>query len=128
MPQFLLDDPDIGPTCRMVITQPRRISAISVAERIAKERQERIGGTIGYNIRLESEKSPTTQCLFATPGVVLRKIQSDPLLEEYSHVVIDEAHERDRFTEFLLIVLRDICSRRANLKLILMSATLQVLH
>lgn len=66
VPQFLLDDPEIGPACRIVVTQPRRLSAISVSERIAAERGEHIGGTIGYNIRLESEKSRTTQVISNT--------------------------------------------------------------
>lgn len=96
-----------------------------MSERIAAERGEKIGGTIGYNIRLESEKSRSTQVMFVTPGVLLRKLQSDPLLEEFSHVIIDEAHERDRFTEFLLIVLRTVCAKRNSLKLLLMSATMQ---
>ena len=124
VPQFLLDDLEIGPNSRIVVTQPRRLSAISVAERIAAERCEKIGETVGYNIRLESEKSKSTQVLFVTPGVLLRKLQADPTLEEFSHVIIDEAHERDRFTEFLMIVLRDVVSRRASLKLVLMSATM----
>lgn len=124
VPQFIFDDESIGPSCRMAVTQPRRLSAISVAERIAFERGEKIGGTVGYNIRLESEKSANTQILFVTPGLLIRKLQTDPLLEEFSHIIIDEAHERDRFTEFLMIILRDVCSRRPELKLILMSATL----
>jgi HrpA-like RNA helicase len=106
------------------VTQPRRISAMTVSERIAKERGEQIGGTIGYNIRMESEMSRATQILFVTPGVLLRKLQSDPLLDEYSHIIIDEAHERDRHTEFLIIILRDVCAKRKSLKLILMSATM----
>lgn len=106
------------------MTQPRRISAITVAERIAYERNETIGATIGYNIRLESEYSNSTQILFVTPGLLLRKLQNDPLLEEFTHIIVDEAHERDRFTEFLFIILKDICERRPSLKLILMSATL----
>ena len=120
-----MDDSEIGPQCRIVVTQPRRLSAVSVSERIAAERGEKIGGVIGYNIRLESEKSKCTQVMFVTPGVLLRKLQSDPLLEEFSHVIIDEAHERDRFTEFLLIVLRTVCAKRNSLKLLLMSATMQ---
>lgn len=113
----------------MVITQPRRISAISLAERIAYERSENVGSMIGYNIRLESQYNlqpqTQTQVLFVTPGVLLRKLLDDPDLDEYSLVIVDEAHERDRFTEFLLIVLRDICMRRnSTLKLILMSATM----
>ena len=120
-----MDDSEIGPQCRIVVTQPRRLSAVSVSERIAAERGEKIGGVIGYNIRLESEKSKCTQVMFVTPGVLLRKLQSDPLLEEFSHVIIDEAHERDRFTEFLIIVLRTVCAKRNSLKLLLMSATMQ---
>lgn len=124
VPQFLFDDETIGSTCRMAITQPRRLSAMSVSERIASERSEKIGQTVGYNIRLETEKSENTQMLFVTPGLLIRKLQNDPLLEEFTHIIIDEAHERDRFTEFLMIVLRDVCSKRPDLKLILMSATL----
>jgi HrpA-like RNA helicase len=124
VPQFLLDDPTIGPCCKIMVTQPRRISAISVAERIAAERGEKIGSTIGYNVKLQSESSRETQVLFVTPGVLLRKLFGDPTLEEYSHIIIDEAHERDKFTEFTLMIIRDILSRRASLKLVLMSATL----
>lgn len=61
VPQFILDDPDMGPTCRMAVTQPRRISAIAVAERIASERMEEVGKVVGYNIRLETEVSDATQ-------------------------------------------------------------------
>lgn len=124
MPQFLLDHPSIGPTCRIAISQPRRLSAISIAERIAAERCEVTGTTVGYHIRLDTVKSAHTKVLLMTPGVLLRQLTYDPLLREYTHVVIDEAHERDRFTEFLLILLRDICVQRADLKLILMSATM----
>jgi HrpA-like RNA helicase len=124
VPQFILDDPVSGPTARIVVTQPRRISAITVAERIAAERGEALGQSVGYNIRLEAEKSKDTQVLFVTPGVLLRKLQNDPTLEEFTHIIIDEAHERDRFTEFLIIMLRDICLKRASLKLVLMSATM----
>jgi ATP-dependent RNA helicase DHX57 len=69
---------------------------VSVAERIAAERSESVGTTIGYNIRLDSAKSSSTQVLFLTPGVLLRKLMTDPLLMEYTHIVVDEAHERDR--------------------------------
>lgn len=124
VPQFLYDDPEIGPRAKIVICQPRRLSAIAVATRIAYERDETLGATVGYSIHLDSEKSRKTQILFVTPGVLLRKLLSDPLLEEFNHIIIDEAHERDRFSELLMIVLRDICTKRASLKLILMSATL----
>ena len=96
MPQFLFDNELIGPHCKIAITQPRRISAVSVAERVAYERGEQLGESVGFSIRLESVVTDTTQIIFMTPGVLLRKLMTDPLLEEYTHIVVDEAHERDR--------------------------------
>jgi ATP-dependent RNA helicase DHX36 len=117
----------IGPHCKIVITQPRRISAVSLAERIAYERSETVGDTVGYNIRLESVQSSTTQMLFVTPGVLLRKLIDDPFLLEFTHIIIDEAHERDRFTEFLLILLRDLSVKRPSIRIVLMSATMHIM-
>src|SRR5690606_28381915 len=77
---------------------------------------------IGYNIRLDRSESESTQVLFVTPGILLRKLESDPLLDAHTHIIIDEAHERDRFTEFIMIVMKDILPQRPDLKLILMSA------
>ena len=123
VPQFILD---ANPTSNIVVTQPRRIAAISIAERVAYEQmQDATGGQIGYKVRLESSQSDNTQLLFMTPGVLLRQLQSDPFLQEYSHIIMDEIHERDRFQEFLLVVLRDLLPKRPDLRLILMSATLQ---
>ena len=87
-PQFILD---ANPTCSIVVTQPRRISAISIAERVAQEQCLPIGGTIGYQVRLESARSTETQLLFLTPGVLLRNLQSSPMLTEFTHIVIDES-------------------------------------
>jgi ATP-dependent RNA helicase DHX36 len=125
----------------LLVTQPRRISATSVAERIAWERSETIGDVVGYNIRLENEVSANSKVIFMTPGVLLRMAQEDPELCDFTHIIIDEAHERDRYTDFLFIILRDLLvlnkteknatttststSTRAHPKLILMSATLQ---
>ena len=121
-PQFLLDAVQ---TCNIVVTQPRRISAISIAERVAQEQCTEVGGWIGYQVRLESCSSANTQLLFLTPGVLLRKLQSSPTLAEYTHIVLDEVHERDKYTEFLLMTLRDLLPQRPDLRLVLMSATLQ---
>ncbi|VEU33652.1 unnamed protein product [Pseudo-nitzschia multistriata] len=129
-PQFILD---ANPTASIAVTQPRRISAISIAERVAQEQclvsssdaTRGIGSQIGYQVRLESACSKDTQLLFLTPGVLLRKLQSSPMLSEYTHIIIDEVHERDKYTEFLLIRLRDLLPLRPDLRLILMSATLQ---
>jgi HrpA-like RNA helicase len=126
VPQFILDDPEMGPTCNIIITQPRRISAMSVAERVASERCENLGQCIGYTVRLDSCCSTRTQCLFVTPGVLLRKLQSNPTLDGFTHIILDEVHERDRYSEFLMICLKDILSnKQTSLKVVLMSATLQ---
>jgi hypothetical protein len=74
---------------------------------------------------VQSEVSDLTQVTFMTPGVLLRKLASDTSLSSYTHIVIDEVHERDRNTDFLLIVLRDLLPSRPELRVILMSATLQ---
>lgn len=66
---------EIGPTCKIAITQPRRLSAISVSERIATERGEQLGDVVGYNIRFESEYNENTRIHFMTPGVLLRIMQ-----------------------------------------------------
>lgn len=113
----------------------RRISAISIAERVAHEQcllvapqgqtAPGVGSLIGYQVRLETAITQDTQLLFLTPGVLLRKLQSSPMLMEYTHIIIDEVHERDKYTEFLLIRLRDLLPQRPDLRLILMSATIQ---
>jgi len=123
-PQFLLD---ANPACNIVVTQPRRISAISIAERVAEEQVQEggAGGLIGYQVRLDSAVTADTQLVFVTPGILLRKMQSSPQLNEYTHVLIDEIHERDKYQEFLLIVLRDLLPLRPDLRVVLMSATLQ---
>ncbi|CAB9508133.1 DExH-box ATP-dependent RNA helicase DExH1 [Seminavis robusta] len=123
VPQFVLD---ANPTSNIVVTQPRRIAAISIAERVAYEQlQTTTGGQVGFKVRLESSQSDKTQLMFMTPGVLLRHLQRDPYLQEYTHIIMDEVHERDQYQEFLLIVLRDLLPQRPDLRLILMSATLQ---
>ena len=113
-----------GASTNMIVTQPRRISAIGVAERVAEERGERVGGTVGYSIKLEKRISRQTRLLLCTTGVLLRRLQCDPDLASVSHVFVDEVHERDLNTDFLIIILRDLLARRKDLKLVLMSATL----
>jgi ATP-dependent RNA helicase DHX36 len=108
----------------MIVTQPRRISAIGVSERVAAERCEKVGETSGYSIRLESKRSSKTRILLCTTGILLRRLQCDPDLASVSHIFVDEVHERDLNTDFLLIILRDLLARRKSLKLVLMSATL----
>lgn len=78
----------------IVCTQPRRISAIGVAERVAAERDERIGNTIGYQIRLESKVSSNTRLTFCTTGILLQRLSGDPQLKSVTHIIVDEVHER----------------------------------
>nr|XP_030125174.1 putative ATP-dependent RNA helicase DHX57 isoform X1 [Taeniopygia guttata] len=127
IPQFILDASLQGSPSRVaniICTQPRRISAISVAERVAKERTERIGLTVGYQIRLESVKSSATRLLYCTTGVLLRRLEGDLTLQGVTHVIVDEVHERTEESDFLLLVLKDIMVQRPDLRIILMSATL----
>ncbi|XP_027628805.1 putative ATP-dependent RNA helicase DHX57 [Tupaia chinensis] len=127
IPQFILDESLNGPpekVANIICTQPRRISAISVAERVAKERAERVGLTVGYQIRLESVKSSATRLLYCTTGVLLRRLEGDTALQGVTHIIIDEVHERTEESDFLLLVLKDLVLQRPTLQVILMSATL----
>jgi ATP-dependent RNA helicase DHX57 len=113
-------------------TQPRRISALGLADRVSDERCSAVGQEVGYIIRGESKVTPNTKITFVTTGVLLRRLQtsggsSDDVvasLADISHVIIDEVHERSLDTDFLLVLLRDVLIKRKDLKLILMSATL----
>ncbi|KAG8581021.1 hypothetical protein GDO81_007518 [Engystomops pustulosus] len=128
--QFILDDyinRGKGSACHIVCTQPRRISAISVAERVAAERAEPCGRgqSTGYQIRLESQL-PRKQgsILYCTTGIVLQWLQSDQQLSGVSHIVLDEVHERNLQSDMLMAIVKDLLKCRADLKVILMSATL----
>ncbi|EAW78763.1 DEAH (Asp-Glu-Ala-His) box polypeptide 36, isoform CRA_c [Homo sapiens] len=128
--QFILDnyiERGKGSACRIVCTQPRRISAISVAERVAAERAESCGSgnSTGYQIRLQS-RLPRKQgsILYCTTGIILQWLQSDPYLSSVSHIVLDEIHERNLQSDVLMTVVKDLLNFRSDLKVILMSATL----
>ncbi|KAK9701941.1 DEAD/DEAH box helicase [Popillia japonica] len=134
--QFILDEyltKQKGSVCRIVCTQPRRISAISIAMRVAEERAEKLGTTIGYQIRLEigyqirleKELPRTKGCItFCTTGVILKQMESDPSLDGISHLILDEIHERDIMSDFIISLMKTVITKRKDLKLILMSATL----
>lgn len=134
--QFLLDDlyeQGLGSCANMIVTQPRRISALGLADRVAEERCSRIGEEVGYIIRGESRQSKDTKITFVTTGILLRRLQTSggrvedvvASLADVSHVIIDEVHERSLDTDFLLNLIREVLiKKRDSLKLILMSATL----
>ncbi|KAJ0057405.1 hypothetical protein NL108_006094, partial [Boleophthalmus pectinirostris] len=127
IPQFILDASLRGPAgqvANIICTQPRRISAISVAQRVAQERAESLGKSVGYQIRLESVRSSSTRLLYCTTGVLLRRLEGEADLTGVTHVIVDEVHERTEESDFLLLVLKDLIVQRPDLKIILMSATL----
>ncbi|KAH7033221.1 P-loop containing nucleoside triphosphate hydrolase protein [Microdochium trichocladiopsis] len=133
--QFVLDDlysKGYGNAANIICTQPRRISALGLADRVSDERCSQVGKEVGYTIRGENKTSAQTKITFVTTGVLLRRLQTSggrtedvvASLADVSHVVIDEVHERSLDTDFLLSIIRDVLKRRKDLKLILMSATL----
>ncbi|DBA76164.1 TPA: hypothetical protein ACH3X1_009895 [Trebouxia sp. C0004] len=135
VPQYLLEaatEAGEGGQCNVICTQPRRIAAISVAERVANERGDSAPGTpgsrVGYHVRLDAAMTRSTRLLFCTTGILLRRLGGDLQLHEVSHIIVDEVHERTLQGDFLMALLRDlVISRRTAgnpLKVILMSATL----
>ncbi|KVH88218.1 DNA/RNA helicase, DEAD/DEAH box type, N-terminal [Cynara cardunculus var. scolymus] len=127
LPQYILEseiESGRGAFCNIICTQPRRISAMAVAERVSTERGEPLGESVGYKVRLEGMKGKNTHLLFCTSGILLRRLLSDHNLHGVTHVFVDEIHERGMNEDFLLIVLKDLLPRRRDLRLILMSATL----
>ena len=105
-------------------TQPRRIAASSVAKRIAQELQTPLGEVVGYKVRFTDRISSRTRIKLMTDGILLAETQTDPLLQAYDTLIIDEAHERSLNIDFLLGYLREILPRRPELKVIVTSATI----
>jgi HrpA-like RNA helicase len=138
LPQLILDEwigRGQGAHCNIMCTQPRRIAAISVADRVAKERGETLGrGSIGYQVRFDAKlPEPNGSITFCTTGIFLKRMQSalsggGSKLDEVTHVVVDEVHERDVDTDLLLVALKrllaDRKARNLPIKIILMSATI----
>ncbi|KAJ2367536.1 helicase [Coemansia sp. RSA 2610] len=131
VPQFILDAAlRAGTHANIVCTQPRRISAVGVAARVARERGEdvdatRAGSVVGYAVRGTSRQTRDTRLLFCTTGVLLRMLREDPKLASVTHVVCDEVHERSVDSDLLLALLRECLARNPSLRVVLMSATAQ---
>ncbi|KAI0146271.1 helicase associated domain-containing protein [Xylariaceae sp. FL1272] len=130
VPSFLLEHQlSQGRPCKIYCTEPRRISAISLARRVSEELGEGRNdlGTarslVGYSIRGEPNTSKETRLVFATTGIVMRMLEGSNDLREITHLVLDEVHERTIDSDFLLIVLKNLLEKRKDLKVILMSAT-----
>ena len=109
---------------RIACTQPRRLAAVTVAERVADELKSPVGGIIGYQHRFARRVSEETRVKFMTDGVLLAETRSDPLLRAYDTIIVDEAHERSLNVDFLLGILKRILEKRRDLKVIVSSATL----
>ncbi|EPS93502.1 hypothetical protein FOMPIDRAFT_144381 [Fomitopsis schrenkii] len=106
-------------------TQPRRVAAMSMAKRVADEMDVPLGKQVGYSIRFEEMTEPgTTFMKYITDGMLLREAMNDPDLSRYSTIILDEAHERTLATDILMGLLKALAKRRTDLKIIVMSATL----
>ncbi|MFC4299830.1 ATP-dependent RNA helicase HrpA [Castellaniella hirudinis] len=105
-------------------TQPRRLAATSVAQRVAEELRTEMGDWVGYQIRFSERAGPATAIKLMTDGILLAETQRDPLLRRYDTLIIDEAHERSLNIDFLLGFLKRLLARRKDLKLIITSATI----
>ncbi|EFP81996.2 pre-mRNA-splicing factor ATP-dependent RNA helicase prp43 [Puccinia graminis f. sp. tritici CRL 75-36-700-3] len=109
---------------QIACTQPRRVAAMSVAKRVADEMDVKLGEEVGYSIRFEDCTSSKTILKYMTDGMLLREAMHDNTLSRYSTLVLDEAHERTLATDILMGLLKDIAKRRPDLKIVVMSATL----
>ncbi|CAI6243729.1 unnamed protein product [Periconia digitata] len=128
IPQYVLYDDLPQQNGKMVAcTQPRRVAAMSVAQRVAEEMDVELGGQVGYSIRFEDKTSQDTILKYMTDGMLLREAMNDHNLSRYSTIILDEAHERTLATDILMGLLKEVVGRRPDLKLIIMSATLDAL-
>lgn len=129
IPQYLLEAAlEDNQPCRVIVAEPKRICAISLANRVSFERGEDIGSTVGYQIRLESKVAPSSNLIYVTNGVILRMLMSgkpDEFFNGITAIVIDEVHERDKFADFLLLCVRFFLPQFPKVKVIIMSATLE---
>ncbi|NXH30124.1 TDRD9 helicase, partial [Myiagra hebetior] len=126
IPQYILDYcMKQSIPCNIAVTQPRKISASSLARWISKERSWTLGGFVGYQLSLENVSTKETRLLYMTTGVLLQRIVSARSLNQFTHIFIDEVHERTEEIDFLLLVTRKLlCTNSQSVKVILMSASI----
>ncbi|KAM3962437.1 tudor domain containing 9 protein spindle E [Aphomia sociella] len=125
VPQWILDDCyQKRKPCKIMVTQPRRIAAISIAKRVAQERGWDVGGLVGYQVGLENRTSTDTRIHYVTTGVLLQKLVAAKNMNEYTHIILDEVHERGQEMDFLLLVVKKLLyTVSPTVKVVLMSAT-----
>ncbi len=109
----------------IVCTQPRRVAAITVAQRVAQELEVECGKEVGYAVRFDDSSCAKTRVKFVTDGVLLRECMTDPNLSSYSVIILDESHERSLNTDILMGLLKELQEKNPQLRLVIMSATLQ---
>ncbi|NXN95926.1 TDRD9 helicase, partial [Rhinopomastus cyanomelas] len=126
IPQYVLDSHiQRSAYCNIAVTQPRKIGACSIARWISKERSWKLGGLVGYQVSLENCYSKETRLLYVTTGVLLQKLVFAKTLAEFTHIFIDEVHERSEELDLLLLVIRKLLHRNSeSVKVILMSASI----
>ena len=111
------------------VTQPRRVAAISLANRVASEMNTKAGQTVGYKVRFEEKLSKETHIKYITDGMLIREAIADPELKQYSVIILDEAHERTINSDVLLALVKRIAKSRSQhhrLNIVVMSATLEL--
>lgn len=123
LPQYLLEAGWCSDGKMIGITEPRRVAATSLANRVADERNCILGTEVGYSIRFDNYIDETTKIKYMTEGILLRELMSDPLLTSYSVVVIDEVHERTLLTDIIMGLLKKIIRKRKSLRVVVCSAT-----
>ena len=130
VPQFILDDAlsSTSPkACKILVSQPRRVAAMKLAERVAAERHEALGKTVGFAVAGEKRRGSDTAIVYCTTGYLLQMLVHDPFkIEQYTHIVLDEIHERNIDADFAMLVVRKLVSDMPHVKVVLMSATMQV--
>ncbi|KAM9294298.1 LOW QUALITY PROTEIN: ATP-dependent RNA helicase TDRD9 [Gastrophryne carolinensis] len=130
LPQYILDSHmQQSAYCNIVVTQPRKIAACSIATWISKERKWPLGGLVGYQVGLEKKATANTRLIYVTTGVLLQKIVAAKSLTEYTHIFIDEVHERTEEMDFLLLIIRKLLRTNSRMvKVIIMSATINCME
>ena len=124
IPAFMLETGLVRNKRMVACTQPRRVAAMSVSKRVTEELDVEMGEEVGYTIRFEDVTGPKTVLKYMTDGMLLREAMNDPMLERYAAVILDEAHERTLATDILFGLIKEVAAQRPDLKLIVMSATL----
>src|SRR5688572_14395226 len=122
----MLLDAGLAGDKKIVVLQPRRVAARTVAARVAWERQKPLGQEVGYQVRFDDQTSLGTRISYVTEGILLRWLQDDPTLVDTSIVLFDEFHERNLFSDVALALVKQLqATTRPDLKLAVMSATLE---